>query len=337
MFTVCLSPPAQAQEQVRTVTGTVVDSEDRPVSGVLVFVDVGPGSATTSEVGAFQLDGVTAGAHLLNFRKAGFAPRTFDLEFELNEDGRDIGVIVLEEGRDPTATLASRITDGVSGEPLSNAVVKLNGDVVALTDGNGDFLLSEVPIAWGSNELEVGRFAFLAEIGEFWIVDPDETVDFSAGLDPAPVDVGRVAANVVPTPDVPARLRPFCDRQENSTGQFITRSEIEAREPAVLTDLLRGVSGVRLRPGPLGMEILMLRPLDGILNTTVLGDDLRCASPLIFSDGQFLGGGERYGNLDDLMDPDQAEGIEIYNGDVTIPDEFNRPGSACGVLAVWTR
>lgn len=219
MFAACLSSPVLGQEQISTVTGTVVDSENQPVSGVLVFVDEGPGSATTGALGAFQLEGVTAGTRLLNFRRAGFAPRTVDLGLAPNED---VGVVVLEEGPDPTVTLIGRITDGISGEPLGNAVVKLNGDVVALTDGNGDFLLSEVPIAWGSNEFEVGRFAFLAQIGQFWIVNPDETVDFSAELDPAPIDLGGVVATLLGRGSGPAT-----EVAERGSRDFIPRAELE--------------------------------------------------------------------------------------------------------------
>lgn len=30
------------------------------------------------------------------------------------------------------------------------------------------------------------------------------------------------------------------------------------------------------------------------------------------------------------------EGIKIYNGPGTMPVPFNRPGSICGVIGVWT-
>ncbi len=219
VFAACLSSSVLGQEKISTVTGTVVDSENQPVSGVLVFVDEGPGSAATGALGAFQLEGVTAGTRLLNFRRAGFAPRTLDLELAPNED---VGDVVLEEGPDPTATLIGRITDGISGEPLGNAVVKLNGDVVALTDGNGDFLLSEVPIAWGSNEFEVGRFAFLAQVAQFWIVNPDETVDFSAELDPVPIGLSGVVATLLGAGGGPAT-----EVAEHGGRDFIPRAELE--------------------------------------------------------------------------------------------------------------
>ncbi len=335
-LTACLTSPVLAQDQITTVMGTVVDSANQPVSDVLVFVDQGPGFATTGAVGAFQLEGVTAGTHLLNFRKVGFAPRTSNLVFAPNED-RDVGVVLLEEGADPTATLAGRITDRVGGQPIANAVVKLNGGVVTLTDGDGAFLLSEVPIVWGSNEFEVGRFAFTARVSEFWIVDPNQTLDFSAMLDPIPIDVGGVVASVAPTRSVSTRLQPFYERLEKTAGRFVTRSQIEAREPPVVTDVLRGVSGIRLRPGPYGMLILLRRPSIGFRNDTRFDDEPGCASPLIFLDGQFVGGGASYINLDDLVDPDEVEGIEIYSGVATIPTVFSRTDSTCGVVAVWTR
>ena len=243
LFSLGLAVPVLAQGPVGTVTGTVVDSEDGPVSGVLVFVDEGTGWATTGEGGAFQLEGISAGTHLLNFRKGGFAPRTFDLEFAGNEVGRDVGAVVLEEGRDPTATLTGRITDGISGEPVANAVVKLNGDMVALTDRDGDFLLSDVPIAWGSNELEVGRFAFLAQIGEFWIVDPDETVDLSAELDPAPVELGGVVATLLGGGGGPA-----AEVAERGGPDFIPRAELEGYRGESAYDIVELIRRRWVRP-----------------------------------------------------------------------------------------
>jgi hypothetical protein len=35
--------------------------------------------------------------------------------------------------------------------------------------------------------------------------------------------------------------------------------------------------------------------------------------------------------------PDQVAGIELYTGPATVPPEFNATGSACGVVAVWTK
>jgi hypothetical protein len=348
LFAVYLSSPLLAQETGRTVMGIVVDSDNQPLSDVLVFlddgagsVDDGPGSVTTGAVGAFRLEGVTAAPHLLKFRRAGFAPRTYELVFAATEDPRDVGVIVLEEGPDPTATFQGRVTDGVGGGPLGNAVVKLNGDVVALTDRDGAFLLSDVPIAWGSNEFEVGRFSFLPLTTDFWIGNPDEMLDFSAVLDPAPIAVGGVVASVEARPRVATRLLPFYERMEKSVGSFITREFIDSRSDRLLTDLVRTVPGVRTRAGPYGREITFRRQNALFsFDDTPIGDpraDAACLSPLIFLDGQFIGGGNRYYPFDQLANSEDVEGIEVYAGIAATPIEFTRPGSECGVISVWTR
>ena len=333
VLSLCLSSPLMAQEPTGTVTGTVVSPGDQPVGGVLVFVDEGPGSVITGAGGGFRLEGVPGGTHLLNFRKTGFEPRTLDLVFPPNEDRRDVGAVELEEGPDPTVTLTGRVTDGTSGQPLGNAVVKINGAVVTLTDGDGVFRVPGVPIAWGANEFEVGRFAFNAQIREFWVGNPDETLDFSTPLDPVPIDVGGVVATVSGT-SVSTRLRPFYERLERSGGQFVTRSQIDAREPPVLTEALRGISGIRLRPTPIGVEVLFRRATSFSFDANV---EAECLSPLIFLDGRFFGGGNSYLDLDGVADPEEVEGIELYSGVASVPTEFSRPGSQCGVIGVWTR
>ena len=71
VFTACLASTVLAQEPTSTVTGSVVDSSNQPIRGVLVFMDEGPGSDTTGAVGAFRLEGITPGTHMLNVRKDG--------------------------------------------------------------------------------------------------------------------------------------------------------------------------------------------------------------------------------------------------------------------------
>ena len=118
VFIARLPSTVLAQERTRTVTGAIVDSASQPISGVLVFVDGETGRDTTGAVGAFQLEGLDPGTHRLNFRKEGFAPRTFRLTLAQGDgDRRDIGVFGLEAGPDPTTTLTGRVIEGGSGEP----------------------------------------------------------------------------------------------------------------------------------------------------------------------------------------------------------------------------
>jgi len=37
------------------------------------------------------------------------------------------------------------------------------------------------------------------------------------------------------------------------------------------------------------------------------------------------------------MRVDQFAGVEFYPGGATIPSQYNKTGSSCGVLLLWTR
>jgi hypothetical protein len=41
--------------------------------------------------------------------------------------------------------------------------------------------------------------------------------------------------------------------------------------------------------------------------------------------------------IDDLADPAELEGIEVYYGLAGVPAEFMGPDARCGTVAVWTR
>ncbi|MBI2614587.1 MAG: hypothetical protein HYW52_02690 [Gemmatimonadetes bacterium] len=58
--------------------------------------------------------------------------------------------------------------------------------------------------------------------------------------------------------------------------------------------------------------------------------------PLYFIDGLYLGNA-RTVHVDQLLAPEQVEGVEVYSGAGNLPPEFNRTDSQCGVIAFWTR
>ena len=333
VFIACLPSIVLAQEQPRTVTGTVVDAANRPVSGVLVFVDEESGLTITGAVGSFRLGGVPLGTHRLNFRKKGYGPRTFRLTLEQNAGNRrDIGVIILEAGPDPTTTLTGRVLEGGSGQPVEGAGVELNGNVVAVSGGDGRFRASRVPITWGSNQVQVSRLSYLNETSDLWIADPNETIDLSVTLHPEPIEVGGVVVEGDRRRRLfERRMRPFYERRERGFGDFFTRSEIEERNPREFTDVLRGVPGVVLIRDNFSVQVRFSRSMKG------LGGGTGCSSPQIYLDGAVLGAAGAYVNLDYLVRPEQLEAIEVYKGPAEVPPEFGMTGSACGVIVIWTR
>ena len=104
-------------------------------------------------------------------------------------------------------------------------------------------------------------------------------------------------------------------------GKFFTAAEIEARNPRVVTDLLRTIPGTRLIPSA-GQNLVTFR-------------DRNCL-PLVWIDG--TPASTAY--LDpDVVEPHSLAGIEVYKGPATVPSVFmgERGKGSCGVIALWTK
>jgi TonB family protein len=115
----------------------------------------------------------------------------------------------------------------------------------------------------------------------------------------------------------------FYERKERGMGRYVTRQEIDRRNPIRTTDMLRTIPGVQVMPGPGGFGYVL----------RVRGS--RC-DPLVWIDGAPAFGGY----LDvDAFQPQSLEGIEVYSGPSTVPVELRGPRGedACGVIALWTR
>lgn len=120
-------------------------------------------------------------------------------------------------------------------------------------------------------------------------------------------------------------------RQRRMGGQFITRQEIDKRNPLVTADLLRRMQGFKIvdsagvavavstrgpKPRFIGKEPMVncvLRVgVDGFLTT---------------------------GLAINTIPPRDIQGIEIYTGASGMPPEFGgaRPDVSCGLIMIWTR
>ncbi|HEV7594092.1 MAG TPA: TonB-dependent receptor [Gemmatimonadaceae bacterium] len=118
------------------------------------------------------------------------------------------------------------------------------------------------------------------------------------------------------------RLSGFYDRaQRKGFGYFITSDDIQKRHPFFVTDLLRTVPGLEVLPSPRGFGNIV-RTLEG-------------CQPAVYLDGvRFPLMGE---SIDDIVNPSQLEGIEVYTHAAEVPAQFAGSGSNCGVIALWTK
>ena len=132
-----------------------------------------------------------------------------------------------------------------------------------------------------------------------------------------------------------AVLEGFRRRLKTGLGVYITREQVEARKPAMVTDLLREIPGITVTGGGVGAEAVVRMARAGMGN---------CATQ-IFVDGFLInrrmmtsmGAPPTDFRIDDVVSPGSIEGVEVYRGLSTVPAEFLNPDAQCGVIAIWTR
>ncbi|HXV86594.1 MAG TPA: hypothetical protein VD793_07835, partial [Gemmatimonadales bacterium] len=119
------------------------------------------------------------------------------------------------------------------------------------------------------------------------------------------------------------------------------RQEFEPYGPTRMTDVLRRMPGISVRPNP---DYGRPDPVTGLRDTRqYLINSNRipeiqanvCAS-VVFLDGAYVGN-TRTVDLDNYLNMDFVDAIEAYSGAGNVPAEFNRQGAECGVIAAWSR
>lgn len=124
-------------------------------------------------------------------------------------------------------------------------------------------------------------------------------------------------------------------------GRFFTAQDIERRRPISTLDIFRGYPGLNVIPSCGGMcnRILIGRSIGG------RGAEGDVCQPVLFVDGVRLPDpdppigprGILPHPFDQILNPQDIRGIEVYNGPASIPPAYASKGSECGAILVWTK
>ncbi|GIW50883.1 MAG: hypothetical protein KatS3mg081_0238 [Gemmatimonadales bacterium] len=252
--------------------------------------------------------------------------------------------------RKPTATIIAIVTDTLD-QPVPNAIVEVPGlGISATSDSTGRIVLTRLPP--GKYRITVRRLGyrpleFIHEVG------PGERLELSRGT------LKLVPAPVVLDPAVVAGERTvryledvgFYERRKARFGDFLTREEFDKYAPSVATDVLRRLTGFVVRPNPnyggplydpkISPEVASFVPdrvdtREWIVESRRKSGLRSSCPPIFFVDGVYVGDGMD-ADINSLLDVSQLEAVEAYSGAAKIPIMFNRTGSACGMIAFWTK
>jgi hypothetical protein len=122
------------------------------------------------------------------------------------------------------------------------------------------------------------------------------------------------------------KMGPFNRRKARGVGAFVTRDDIEKRQPGTMSELLRYLPGVAVTQKMAGepQPVQMQRSVHSSVQPS-------CVVQL-YVDGHPYPNG----NVDDFA-PTLIEGVEVYRSASEIPADFRTRDATCGLIALWTR
>ncbi len=192
--------------------------------------------------------------------------------------------------------------------------------------GRFEFVVSRI----GAVQLRVERLGYRGNTTPILFFDDKKYMQVEVSLDAEAILLAPLEVIVWSEVDPSPFLDNFRRRLQTGQGIYITREQIEARNPTFVSDMLRTVPGVAFGTSGRGnrASIQMARSASMRCYTQIFVDGMLVNPPEV---------GESNARLDDFVTPSSVEGIEIYRGLSTVPAEFLTPEAECGVIAVWTR
>jgi hypothetical protein len=226
--------------------------------------------------------------------------------------------ISAQEGAVGTGGVNGVVRDS-SGAPIVGAEVTLRGSPVRVeTDDRGEFRLAKVPA--GQLTVQVRRIGFRPDTVQVMVL-AGQTIPLDVRIRPFLVQLQAMV--VYGRRGLSGRMAGFYARRERGLGHFVTRDEMEKRNPPNLTDMFRMIPGARVESRGPGRNYVRFR-------------GAQCA-PITWLDGTPLFAGE----FDlDAISPRSLEGMEIYSGPSSVPAEFlatRTMSSSCGTIILWSR
>ena len=221
------------------------------------------------------------------------------------------------------------VFDSQSGEPLEGAeVVDVMSKTSAATTRTGTVALSYLPD--GGSLVRIQKLGYQPQTLMI-AISPADTVPITillVALTPTlPTVVTRDSAPKYIGPG----LRGFEERRHLGFGHFLTEAELKKHENARMTSVVQQFPSVRVvcpnRGQRQGECFAVTTRLAG--RRALLGGACEID---VYIDGIVV-------TDNDLqkLNVNEFAAIEYYAGSATIPPQYNRTGSSCGVMLFWSR
>jgi hypothetical protein len=330
-----VAAPQVFGQEPAAVSGYVADAVSSAlIPSATVTLVTSDDETSTGPDGSFRFDEAPTGPISVRIEAPGYRGVLWETEVV---EGRPLFLEVLLSKLEGDAALRLLVTDEESGSPVAGSDVSLPElGVSAETDDSGEALLSDLP---SGRWLVVVTGLGYGTASSFIEFDGETEVEGEVALAEGPIALSEI---VVSAERGLARLRDFgfYNRRTAGIGEFIDRAQIDEEDPTQPSGLFRTMAGVYLVEVEMGRYAIAnrrgfmgfgLSSGPGVMRGGAQRSSSTCIMDL-YVDGTPY---ER-GIIDDF-NTDWIEAIEVYNGLGEIPVQYNRTGSACGVILVWTR
>ncbi len=205
------------------------------------------------------------------------------------------------------------------GRPVTGATVLVYGtDAKGQTSSTGTFSLSGLPAGTYSAEVRaIGYAPKRVPVN----LSSTRVASIAIPLDQRVQQIEGVVVKADRT-KLEKDYTGFLDRVKHGMGHYITEEQLANRQAIVFTDVLRMTPGMNVVP-------------NGSMGYAVQGRG--GCTPDIYLDGMPIIDGAS--SLNDLVNPNDVAGVEIYNGGATTPVQFQSTAGSgsCGSVVVWSK
>ena len=216
------------------------------------------------------------------------------------------------------ATLSGRVLLEGSATNAGSRVEVVGTDQVALTNDKGEFTMTKLPS--GSHVLLARHLGFGAQMVAVDLtsrVAQRVTVKlpkFVAMIEPVVVNARRAAS---------LDRVGFSQRKMTGTGFYIGPDQLKNGHPQYLTDILRGVPGLRVTSSQEGDVVSSSRGVGGGDCVQYFVDDMpwQSAEP---------------GDINSFVNANEVVAVEVYQGS-NVPAQYSRGMGSCTTIVLWTR
>jgi hypothetical protein len=162
-------------------------------------------------------------------------------------------------------------------------------------------------------------------------VSPSDTVPLTIVLSAVALTLPRMTTTDSAPRYLSPGLRDFEERRAKGFGYFLAEAELRKADNSKLTNLIRRFPNVNI-----------MCPRTGTRRGECYATSLRQPQKFAVLGGQcpldvYIDGAASTDNDLEKMRVNEYAGVEYYPGGGTIPIQYNRTGSSCGVLLFWTR